>query len=47
MHRDVRLVFQDPFSSLNPRMTVKQIIGDPLYVNGQARGAALERRWPR
>jgi peptide/nickel transport system ATP-binding protein len=40
----VRLVFQDPFASLNPRMTVKQIIGDPLYVNGMARGPALTRR---
>ena len=43
-HRDVRLVFQDPFSSLNPRMTVRQIIGEPLQVSGLARGAALERR---
>ena len=31
-HGDVRLVFQDPFASLNPRMTVLQIIGDPLCV---------------
>ncbi len=37
-HRDVRLVFQDPFASLNPRMTVKQIIGDPLYVTLGTRG---------
>lgn len=43
-HRNVRLVFQDPFSSLNPRMTVRQIIGDPLYVNGMARGASLTAR---
>lgn len=43
-HRNVRLVFQDPFASLNPRMTVKQVIGDPLYVSGTARGAALENR---
>ena len=43
-HRDVRLVFQDPFASLNPRMTVKQVIGDPLVVSGKAKGAALERR---
>ena len=39
--RQVRLVFQDPYASLNPRMTVKQIIGDPLYVTGAARGRAL------
>jgi peptide/nickel transport system ATP-binding protein len=43
-HRDVRLVFQDPFASLNPRMTVKQIIGEPLHVSGMTRGAALTRR---
>jgi peptide/nickel transport system ATP-binding protein len=43
-HRDVRLVFQDPFASLNPRMTVKEIIGDPLYVSGTMKGAALDRR---
>jgi len=43
-HRDVRLVFQDPFASLNPRLTVKEVIGDPLFVAGRARGAALERR---
>ena len=43
-HRDVRLVFQDPFASLNPRLTVKEVIGDPLFVAGLAKGAALERR---
>jgi peptide/nickel transport system ATP-binding protein len=43
-HREVRLVFQDPYSSLNPRMTVKQIVGDPLYTTGRARGAELEKR---
>jgi len=43
-HSQVRLVFQDPFSSLNPRMTVKQIVGDPLYVSGLASGKALEEK---
>jgi peptide/nickel transport system ATP-binding protein len=43
-HAEVRLIFQDPFASLNPRMTVKRIVGDPLRTNGLARGAALERR---
>jgi peptide/nickel transport system ATP-binding protein len=43
-HRDVRLVFQDPFASLNPRMTVKDVIADPLVVSGAANGAALEAR---
>jgi peptide/nickel transport system ATP-binding protein len=43
-HREVRLVFQDPFASLNPRMTVKEVIGDPLIVSGLAKGKALEER---
>ncbi len=34
-HADVRLIFQDPFASLNPRMTISQIIGDPLVVEGK------------
>jgi peptide/nickel transport system ATP-binding protein len=43
-HHEVRLVFQDPFASLNPRLTVKEVIGDPLVVNGLAKGKALEAR---
>jgi peptide/nickel transport system ATP-binding protein len=40
----IRMVFQDPFSSLNPRMTVKDIIGEPLTVNKLAKGSELEDR---
>ena len=43
-HRDVRLVFQDPFASLNPRMSVRDIIGDPLLVSGRMKGRALDER---
>jgi peptide/nickel transport system ATP-binding protein len=42
--REIRMVFQDPYSSLNPRMTVGQIIGEPLLVAGTHSGAALRRR---
>ncbi len=43
-HQDVRLIFQDPFASLNPRMTVKQIIGDPLVISKGMSGRAVEAR---
>jgi len=42
--RELRMVFQDPFGSLNPRMTVAQIIGEPLLVNGIAKGRELDER---
>lgn len=42
--RAMQMVFQDPFASLNPRMTVLDIIGEPLLVNGMASGKELEAR---
>lgn len=42
--RHIRMIFQDPFSSLNPRATVGEIIGEPLLVNRILKGAALDRR---
>jgi len=42
--RELRMVFQDPYSSLNPRMTVMDIVGDPLIVHGVAKGKELEDR---
>ncbi|MBC7320408.1 ABC transporter ATP-binding protein, partial [bacterium] len=44
MRRYMQMIFQDPYSSLNPRMTVKDIIGEPLLVNGIAKGKELEER---
>ncbi len=40
----IRVIFQDPFSSLNPRMTILQIVGDPLTASGVAYGSELEDR---
>ncbi len=44
LRRDMRMIFQDPFSSLNPRLTVKDIISEPLEIHGIARGKAAEKR---
>ena len=44
LRREMRMIFQDPFSSLNPRMTVKDIIGEPLVIHHVAKGKELERR---
>jgi oligopeptide/dipeptide ABC transporter ATP-binding protein len=42
--RQMQIVFQDPFSSLNPRMTAGEIVGEPLKVHGIARGRMREER---
>jgi len=44
IRREIRMVFQDPYSSLNPRMTVMEAVGEPLKVNKVARGKELEHR---
>jgi oligopeptide/dipeptide ABC transporter ATP-binding protein len=40
----MQIVFQDPSSSLNPRMTVKTIIGEPLKINKRFKGEALNAK---
>src|SRR5690606_10921371 len=37
--REMQIIFQDPFSSLNPRMPAGDIVGEPLEIHGLARGA--------
>ena len=44
LRREMRMIFQDPFSSLNPRLTVKDLIGEPLIIHKEASGRALEDR---
>ena len=44
IRRHMNMVFQDPFSSLDPRMNVKTIIGEPLILHKEARGAELTER---
>jgi oligopeptide/dipeptide ABC transporter ATP-binding protein len=44
LRRELQIVFQDPFGSLNPRMTIADIVGEALEVHGIARGREVERR---
>ncbi|MBW2241879.1 MAG: dipeptide ABC transporter ATP-binding protein [Deltaproteobacteria bacterium] len=44
VRRSLQMIFQDPMSSLNPRMTIRDIIAEPLYVHRIARGEALDAR---
>jgi oligopeptide transport system ATP-binding protein len=43
LRRQMQMVFQDPYASLNPRKRVGQIVGEPLRVQGEASGAELRR----
>lgn len=44
LRRNMQMVFQDPYSSLNPRMNLLQNVGEPLLVHGIASGKELEDR---
>jgi peptide/nickel transport system ATP-binding protein/oligopeptide transport system ATP-binding protein len=44
LHRDMQMIFQDPYSSLNPRKTVGSIIGDPFVIHGLYTGEGERKR---
>ena len=44
LRRKMQIVFQDPGGSLNPRMSVRSVVGEPLIVNGLNDGAELTRK---
>lgn len=44
VRRHMQMVFQDPYSSLNPRLTIRDLVGEPLVVNNLASGKELSDR---
>jgi oligopeptide/dipeptide ABC transporter ATP-binding protein len=41
LRREMQIVFQDPYASMNPRWMIKDIVGEPLLINGLAKGQKL------
>jgi oligopeptide/dipeptide ABC transporter ATP-binding protein len=43
LRREMQIIFQDPYGSLNPRMTVGAMLGEPLFLHGLAKGKERHR----
>jgi peptide/nickel transport system ATP-binding protein/oligopeptide transport system ATP-binding protein len=44
LRRDMQIIFQDPYASLNPRMTIRTIVGEPYAIHGIATGSDRDNR---
>ncbi len=44
LRKEMQIIFQDPYASLNPRMSVGEIVGEPIAIHGIAKGKAAEAR---
>ena len=44
MRKNIQMIFQDPYASLNPRMTVRDIVGEPMMAFGEASGKEIDER---
>jgi oligopeptide transport system ATP-binding protein len=44
MRQRMQMIFQDPYASLNPRMTIREIVGEPLMVHGIMKGKEIDDR---
>ena len=44
LRREMQIIFQDPFGSLNPRLSVEEIVAEPMLIHGERFGAAVKKR---